>query len=125
MLLLCYGSLPALADVLIMMNGDRLSGTINSIQDGAVAFDSQHAGRVVVHISEIMHLETEYPAAIRPASGDEKDRGTVVSLATGVRYAFNERWSATVLVDMQNETRPQEGRENTDVTYSLGVGVSF
>jgi putative salt-induced outer membrane protein YdiY len=55
----------------------------------------------------------------------ERDRGTLFTATTGVRYALNERWSATVHVELQHETQPQEGREKTDVTYALGVGIRF
>jgi putative salt-induced outer membrane protein YdiY len=55
----------------------------------------------------------------------EEDRGTVLSFSTGFRYALNERWKATLHVDMEHETRPPGGRSRTDMMYGFGIGVRF
>ncbi len=64
-----FGSALCLADVLILQNGDRLTGRLDSIQDGEVVFYSQYAGRVVVSLANIESLETNNVASVRLASG--------------------------------------------------------
>ena len=56
-----------------------------------------------------------------PASG----RGEVIEASTGVRFAVSDRLNTHFRVDHRIDTKPPEGADKTDVTYSLGVGFRF
>lgn len=55
----------------------------------------------------------------------DSDRGEVISAATGLRYALNDRVDAAARVDLNHETKPAPGNSKSDVTYTLGIGVKF
>lgn len=52
-------------------------------------------------------------------------RGEVIEASTGVRLAISERLSSNFRIDHRIDTKPREGADRTDVTYSLGVGFKF
>ncbi len=56
--LLLYGA-QASADTLILKNGDRLSGKVDSIAGGAVLLITEYAGAVPVNLDAVAELETE------------------------------------------------------------------
>ena len=41
------------ADVVVMQNGDRLTGTVDSISGGRVLIDTEYAGLVAVDVSAV------------------------------------------------------------------------
>lgn len=55
----------------------------------------------------------------------DSDRGEIYKVNTGIRINLSEHWTANARVDWVNESEPPEGREETDVTYSVGVGLAF
>ncbi len=55
----------------------------------------------------------------------DSDRGEVVEASTGVRMAVTDRIDTHLRVDHRIDTKPPEGADRTDVTYSLGVGFEF
>jgi len=57
--LLSYGSLSA--DTLYLKNGDRITGTLNSIARGELVFDTEYAGSLRIEMSAVLGLDTEKP----------------------------------------------------------------
>lgn len=55
----------------------------------------------------------------------DSDRGEIYKLNTGLRFYLSERWNANARVDLVHETDPPAGRDKTDLTYSIGVGMIF
>lgn len=53
------------------------------------------------------------------------DRGEVLTSSTGLRLHISDTWNANIRTDVQHETKPQPGNGKTDVTYAIGVGVTF
>lgn len=53
------------ADTLVMLNGDRLSGRLDSITGGKAIFETSYAGRILVNTDEIRTLETDESYSIR------------------------------------------------------------
>jgi putative salt-induced outer membrane protein YdiY len=51
----------AIADELILKNGDRLTGTVDTLADGKLTFKTAKAGTVVIAVSEIKSLTTDNP----------------------------------------------------------------
>ena len=69
-LLLC--AVAVQADVLVMDNGDRITGRLDSISGGKAIFDTSYAGRIWVEMANIRSLETEGLCGSR---GRQIDRG--------------------------------------------------
>lgn len=59
MVLLLSMPMSTLADVVIMQNGDRLTGTVDSISGGRLLLTTQYAGGIPIDIAAIATLETE------------------------------------------------------------------
>ncbi|MCR9278358.1 MAG: DUF481 domain-containing protein [Pseudomonadaceae bacterium] len=53
------------------------------------------------------------------------DRGEVLTSSTGLRMHISDTWNANIRTDVQHETKPQPGNGKTDVTYAIGVGITF
>ena len=53
------------ADLLVMDNGDRITGRLDSITGGKAIFDTPYAGRIWVEMADIRTLETEEAYAVR------------------------------------------------------------
>ncbi|MDP6186463.1 MAG: DUF481 domain-containing protein [Pseudomonadales bacterium] len=62
------------ADLLVMDNGDRITGRLDSITGGKAIFDTPYAGRIWVEIANIRTLKTEEAYAVR--MGDRMIEGT-------------------------------------------------
>lgn len=62
------------ADLLVMDNGDRITGRLDSITGGKAIFDTPYAGRIWVEIANIRTLETKEAYAVR--MGDRMIEGT-------------------------------------------------
>ncbi len=56
--------LPAVADVVVLQNGDRLSGHIVHKRDATLVFEATHAGKVSIPWQEINTLTTDKPVIV-------------------------------------------------------------
>ncbi len=52
-------------------------------------------------------------------------RGEILTSSTGLRLHISDTWNANLRTDVQHETKPQPGNGKTDVTYAIGVGMTF
>ena len=82
MLLLASLSTSAWADVVVMANGDRITGTVDSIAGGKVLINTEYAGAVAVDLDAVVSLDTD--AAFEVRIGDEHLKGAFQSTAAGV-----------------------------------------
>ena len=64
---------------------------------------------------ELFHRQT----VLAIASGES---GQVLTSSTGLRFALSERIDTALRTDINYETDPPLGSENTDTTYTLGIG---
>jgi putative salt-induced outer membrane protein YdiY len=64
-LVLLSGAAVALGDEVIFKNGDRLSGTVTSIDGGKLKIKTSVAGEVTVDLNDIQTFSTEAPVQIR------------------------------------------------------------
>ncbi len=62
-LLLCQA--PLCADTLYMKNGDRISGTLNSVSGGTLVFDTEYAGSLRVSMKAVSGMDTEKAYDVR------------------------------------------------------------
>ena len=51
------------------------------------------------------------------------EQGTVWDSDTGMRFHLNDRWNASLRLDVQHETNPAPGRARTDASYSIDLGA--
>ena len=62
-------ALPAAADVVNLNNGDRLSGTVDSVTGGKVILETEYAGSVLIDMEAVASLETEKAFEVRTKGG--------------------------------------------------------
>ena len=62
-ILLSYA--PLFADTLYMKNGDRLTGTLDSVTGGELVFDTEYAGSVRIAMAAVLGIDTEKSFDIR------------------------------------------------------------
>ena len=78
-LLVCLAFLPAaLADEVILQNGDRLSGRIISKADGKLTLETSYAGKLEIEWAKVSHISTDEAARI-VLDDDTELAGTVSS----------------------------------------------
>ena len=80
---LLLGSVAAHADVLEMKNGDRITGTVDSISGGKVLIVTEYAGAIAVSVDAVASMETEGSFHVR-ADGGER-RGAFATSAEGLQ----------------------------------------
>ena len=62
-------SAAASADVIVMTNGDKLTGRLDSIGDGVAILETTYAGSLSLDLNQIQALRTQTPFLVRLASG--------------------------------------------------------
>lgn len=98
----------AWADQIIFSNGDVLSGTVLSIQQGKVAFDSEQLGQLSLELSKIKSIQTDQSNPIILRQDGEKIEGRLKTLPDGVVLETESQSRAIELGDI----------------VALGAGVS-
>ena len=59
----------AAADVVVLKNGDRLTGKIGQIIDGTISFTSPILGALTINLTDIRSYQTDTPATVRLNNG--------------------------------------------------------
>lgn len=65
---------PAFADTVLLNNGDRLTGTVDSISGGRVLLKTDYAGHVPIKLDAIAELQTEQEFDVFSSAGRVKGR---------------------------------------------------
>jgi len=60
----------ALADKIILENGDTLTGTVEKVVDGKLTFVTDYAGPIVIPVAKIKEIVTDKPLDIHLSSGE-------------------------------------------------------
>lgn len=68
--LLLMGVREALADKIILENGDQLTGTVEKVIDGKLTFLTDYAGPIVIPVAKIKEIFTDKPLEIHLSSGE-------------------------------------------------------
>src|SRR5207248_11666646 len=58
-------SAPAFADEVVFKNGDRLTGTIKSVDGGKLTIDTKVAGVVTVDMGDVQTFSTDTPVQMK------------------------------------------------------------
>ena len=96
--LMCAGIVHA--DTVVMQNGDRLSGTIDSIISGEVLIATEYAGLVRVQMDAVASIESE--AAFDIDMGGQTVSGTL-AVVDGVQSLVGESSSAPIALAMADK----------------------
>ncbi len=80
--LLVLVALPALADELIMKNGDRLQGKVISMSLGKLVFKTSYAGNIVINWDQVARLTTDTPLEVY-LRGERIIKGKAVAAEEG------------------------------------------
>ena len=122
-LLLCS---PAFADVLVMTNGDRITGEISRIWDGEVTIEPAYSDEFDVEMSSVESIESKRKFEIELADG----RATIASFAGSdpdgqqIISAGDESFSVplTDLFELEEIQDPFEWESNVAVSVNLNKG---
>jgi len=130
LLILALGSvvLPAAADTVHLANGDRLTGTVRSIDGSAVVVNTDWAGTVVVDREAVRAVESEQPFNL--SVDGETVRGARLALAdSGEQLVIDEsgqRETGFGLVERASidvlRSRPED-EWATNITYGLNIST--
>lgn len=124
-------SLPAMADTIVMANGDRASGTIVGVAGGRVVFDTTHFGTMDVALADVAQLTTDAPVVIN--AGDQRLVGRLQSDAdseTGLRVVGDDGAYAGLSmaqvssIALANDTSAADGDGTWASTADLAVNVA-
>ena len=127
-LLLC--AVAVQADVLVMDNGDRITGRLDSITGGKAIFDTPYAGRIWVEMTNIRSLETEEVYTVRV--GDRSIEGAFVG-EDGLQQLIGPKQAAVVnWTQVRSATQSRSAftkftagwRSHIDLAMSLADGNS-
>jgi hypothetical protein len=90
-------------DVIVMRNGDHISGEILAMAEGRLVVRTAYAGEVTLEWNAIEALESGRPLAVML-------HGVVFHARTGLRVPFS---------------RPAPGRKSTDSTLLVGLSYAW
>ena len=120
----------AQADLLVLDNGDRITGRLDSISGGKAIFDTSYAGRIWVEMAHIRTLETEEAYAVRV--GDQMMAGTFADAGDRQQLVGDEQvtilnWESVRSATQSRNTLSkfaQEWGAHLDLSLSLAEGNS-
>lgn len=88
----------ALADEIVLHNGDRLTGTLLSAEDGKLVLETAYAGKVSISMAAVASIETEAPHTLRFKGSEilkgrlRTEDGTVQLLPSQEREMTSINW---------------------------------
>src|SRR5271154_752746 len=98
-------SVPIRADVVVLKNGDTLSGTIGQITAGSMAFTSPILGDLSIKLTDIQSYSTTAPATVRLKSGQTFSSPISKGDPTQIQTADNK---TTQIADIKSVNPPAE-----------------
>ena len=112
-----------IADTLVMKNGDRLTGRLDTITAAQVIFETRYAGRIWVDIGQILSLETDEAYSVR--SGSNVSEG-FFSLVQGEQQLLNrEGRQPLVLQSVRSATQPRNRFTRFSADWGLRLDLAL
>ena len=99
--LFLMGAGEALADKIILENGDTLTGTVEKVIDGKLTFITDYAGPVVIPVAKIKEILTDKPLEIHLSSG-EVLKGKIKTVEDNTWMVEESPERAPVTIEMKN-----------------------
>ncbi len=130
----------ALADVLFMKNGDRITGDIKRVWDGEIYLEAEYADESPIALDAIARIESDKDFEIELRDHSEitgrfvSGPGGGMVLVTGEEsrpftpMAIEERDELDELddeFDWDRESDPAARSEQEDITYAVGIGIEL
>lgn len=84
---------PVRADEILLVNGDRLTGTILKMEEGDLSLATTYGGQIKIRWTEIQRFSSENPLTIEVEDGSQL-RGTVQESETGALQIFDPETGA-------------------------------
>lgn len=119
--------LAAVADVLHLASGDRLSGEIDSISGGKVLLVTDFAGTIAVKLETVKHMESEKTFELRTDDGRKKGTFAVTSDAQQFRTEDGQLADldlASVRYAGENNIGVQSWTADWTNRFDAGISVS-
>lgn len=115
----------ALADTLIMKNGDRITGRLNSISGGKAVFETQYAGRILVSLEQVSSMMTADAYTVR--LNDQSLSGAFTSVSEGQALLTRDGSERLALSDIRSaaQTRIQFTPFSLDWGVRLDLALSL
>lgn len=140
------------ADVLVLKNGDRITGDVKRIWDAEVTIEPEYSDEFKVDLDAISHIESTREFEIEfydgrsidaqlggeSAAGEQvftSESGSVTaSLADmlelnepedAFKWDTNVEVAATVSLDYNYETDPADAALSEDIAFLLGIAAEF
>jgi len=102
----CFAN-TALADVINLHNGDRLTGSVSTIAGGSVVFQTEYAGKIIVALSAISRMESDKTFEVRTRDGQRQEGKFSV---TGEAQEFTSSDGAITELTLENVATAGENR---------------
>jgi hypothetical protein len=64
----------ALADEIVLVNGDRLTGTVVKVEGGKLTLKTEYAGPIEIQADKIKSIMTDHPAEVHLVGGGSPER---------------------------------------------------
>ena len=110
----------AQADVVMMKNGDRLSGTVDSIAGGRLLLQTEYAGLVPLNLDAIAQVETEGELDLRV--GREQFSGTLAPGGEG-KVTVGEQTIALTDISAATENNIALGGFGSEWSSNADIGL--
>lgn len=119
-------SATATADTVVLENGDRLSGTIVSMEATSLWFDTAYAGKLKLPWALVRQIESDQPVRVRLADGTELD-GQLQSGGEGqLRIRIGSLAETAPLgLDRVSAINPPRNPDKTVVKGRVSIGGSL
>lgn len=93
MLLAIAGAIPLGADTVVLVNGDRLTGTVRRLVDGELVLKSKYLGNLSVRWRDVRSISTEAEFSVLMSDGDRHEgrlarRGTTIEVTEAAGEAL-------------------------------------
>lgn len=124
--LACLGAFaagPAAADVLVLKNGDRITGTISHIWDGEIVIDPAYADEFSVDVEAVASVESDRDFEIRLDNADRR-MGRLTGIDDAGRQVLEigvERLAVPLAGILEVEEPPEVFDWESHVDLSVGI----
>lgn len=108
------------ADIVWLHNGDRLTGTVRSLEHGVLVFDTEHAGTVRIAWDAVSNLETDEPVMVTARD----DQAALARFdAVSAEVLDDDEARDVALDDVERIVRPRPFLRDLQWEGNLDVGL--
>lgn len=117
---LALAAVAASADEVIFKSGDKLTGTVKSMDGGKMVFESKVAGELTLKMDDILTFSTEKPVALELKDGEKVSLPTATQTKDGGIASAPEGGKVYALADIAKVNPPP-----VKWTGSVSAGATF